>query len=82
VINERRLTYEGAVERFARDKELGKIGAVAEEEKAKAKAKETKGKKIMVPARTQGKSKRYQTRSKPNVPTRPTTTVAVASPAP
>jgi len=32
VLNERRLAYEGAVERFARDKTLGRLGATAERE--------------------------------------------------
>lgn len=39
VINERRLAYEGAVERFAKDKALGKIGAVADREAAKERMK-------------------------------------------
>lgn len=32
VMNERRLAYEGAVERFSQDKALGKWGATAEQE--------------------------------------------------
>jgi len=62
VINERRLAYEGAVARFAKDKALGKIGAEAEQEaaKVKVKKKKTKGKKVAKPAAStlvQGKSK-------------------------
>jgi large subunit ribosomal protein L47 len=40
VINERRLAYEGAVERFTQDKALGKLGATAEREAASLKASE------------------------------------------
>lgn len=39
VINERRLAYEGAVERFSQDKALGKFGATAEREVILAKTK-------------------------------------------
>lgn len=38
VINERRLTYDGAVERFAADKAIGKFGAAKKEEAAKIRA--------------------------------------------
>jgi len=64
VINERRLAYEGAVERFAQDKALGKIGAVAKQEAAK----KMKGKKLVTPARALGKGtngrRQMQTRTK------------------
>jgi hypothetical protein len=87
VINERRLMYEGAVARFAKDKALGKIGAEAEQEAAKAKAKEKKpkGKKVAKPAATaliaQGKSKgRKKARSKEIPP--PAIAAQIAPPAP
>ena len=55
VINERRLAYEGAVEQFAKDKALGKIGAVAEQEAAKKRTKP--GKKMGKRTIAQGKSR-------------------------
>lgn len=54
VINERRRVYEGAVERFAEDKALGKIGAVAEQEAAKEKMKVKKA--FTPPTKIQGKN--------------------------
>jgi len=41
VINERRLAYEGAVERFSQDKALGKLGATAKRETMLAKKRPT-----------------------------------------
>jgi hypothetical protein len=60
VINERRLAYEGAVERFAQDKALGQIGAVAkqEQEAAKAKTQKKKGRNVRAAARTRGRGAR------------------------
>jgi len=62
VINERRLAYEGAVERFAEDKALGKIGAVAEREAAKERAKE--GRKAVKPRVQHKNSTSRRTRMK------------------
>jgi hypothetical protein len=84
VINERRLAYEGAVERFAKDKALGKIGAVAEQEATKK--PRTKGRKVAKLAATAPRSKadprRTQMRMKSITGEVPTTTVDNASAAP
>jgi hypothetical protein len=86
VINERRLAYEGAVERFAKDKTLGKIGAVAEQEAAKEKMKGKKTAKPPAAAQVQGRrnTKRRHTRPRTKSFTGevPTATPSVASPAP
>ncbi|KIM89066.1 hypothetical protein PILCRDRAFT_812964 [Piloderma croceum F 1598] len=89
VINERRLAYEGGVARFAKDKTLGKIGAEAEQEAAKAKEKKPKGKKVAKPAvasLVQGKSKgRKQGRKNPSskkIPPPPADAAPIAPPAP
>jgi len=55
VINERRLAYEGAVQRFQKDKTLGKIGAVAEQEAAKERMKRKKEVKPAVTPRPQSR---------------------------
>lgn len=66
VINERRIAYEGAVEQFAQDKELGKLGAVAAAKKQPTKAKQssasaTKGRLTVARRKARSKSKAAET---------------------